>query len=373
VRSTNDKLIDRWRQAGLIDEATAARIRHWEGGQAPSHGNRLSRFAFAFGGVMLGAGVALFVAANWDMLAPWARFATLAGTVALLHLAGGLAESRSAALATTMHAVGTAAFGAAVFLAGQVFNLAENWPQGFLLWAIGAGVVLLVRRDWPHALWVALLVPSWLHAEWIAAVSAEARGNGAPLVGWVILGVAYTAAVGPDRDSVWRRALSRLGAILLIPAAILLPFVAPEPLRASQEASTSIGIAWMVAVGLPLLAGWWLRGRAAWPLLVVAAIAVAIATIDTSQPWQRVLAHVLYALSSVGLVWWGLRESHPLRVNVGVAGFALTVLSFYYSSVFGRFGRALGLIGMGVLFIGGGWWLERTRRRLLGSIDGGGA
>jgi hypothetical protein len=47
----------------------------------------------------------------------------------------------------------------------------------------------------------------------------------------------------------------------------------------------------------------------------------------------------------------------------------LTVASFYYSSVFGRFGRSIGLIGLGLLFVGGGWWLERTRRRLLGRIQ----
>jgi hypothetical protein len=55
---------------------------------------------------------------------------------------------------------------------------------------------------------------------------------------------------------------------------------------------------------------------------------------------------------------------------VGVLAFALTVLSFYYSSVFDRIGRSLGLVALGVLFVGGGWLLERTRRRLLDRIGG---
>jgi hypothetical protein len=98
---------------------------------------------------------------------------------------------------------------------------------------------------------------------------------------------------------------------------------------------------------------------------------VLVTGLDYESSAQRLLAHVLYAAASAGLVAWGLRESHALRVNLGVLGFALSVLWFYYSSVFDRFGRSLGLVGLGVLFIGGGWWLERARRRLLGRIEAG--
>lgn len=369
MHGATDRLLERWRSAGLIDEATARRVRQWEIEQAPAQGDRLSRYAFAFGGLLLGAGILLFVAANWDTLSPLQRFLTLAATVAALHLGGGLAASRSAALATTLHAVGTAAFGAAVFLAGQVFNLAEDWPHGFLLWAVGAGAALALRRDWPHVLWVAVLVPAWLHAEWAAASPAVAGVSAPIFVGWLVLGVAYASAVGADRDSPWRRALSRLGPLLAVPAAILLPFAHDIAPADGQRLANFTALSWTLAVGLPLLAGWWLRGRAAWPLLLVAAFAVSIAALDTSHSSQRVLAHLLYAGASSGLVWWGLRDSHPLRVNLGVIGFALTVASFYYSSVFGRFGRSIGLIGLGLLFVGGGWWLERTRRRLLGRIQ----
>jgi hypothetical protein len=35
-----------------------------------------------------------------------------------------------------------------------------------------------------------------------------------------------------------------------------------------------------------------------------------------------------------------------------------------------KLGRSLGLIMLGVLFLAGGWLLERTRRRLIGHITG---
>jgi hypothetical protein len=68
---------------------------------------------------------------------------------------------------------------------------------------------------------------------------------------------------------------------------------------------------------------------------------------------------------AVGLIAWGVREHRTERVNLGVAGFALTVLAFYFSSVMDRIGRSASLIGLGLLFLGGGWLLERTRRRLV--------
>jgi hypothetical protein len=81
--------------------------------------------------------------------------------------------------------------------------------------------------------------------------------------------------------------------------------------------------------------------------------------------------HLLYVAGAAGLVWWGIRDSHRLRVNVGLLGFALVVLSFYFSSVFDKLGRALGLIGLGVLFLAGGWLLAHARRQLIGRIAGG--
>jgi len=369
-RST-ESLIERWRANGVIDDATATRIRAWEREHAASQGSRFARFAFGFGGLLLGAGVLLFVAANWPELSPTARIATLAGSVALLHLLGGLAASRSAALATTLHAVGTGAFGGAVFLAGQVFNLEESWPLGLLVWALGAAVGLALRRDWPHVVWVAVLVPAWLVAEWMAALRFGIYAQAVPLVGLCLLGVAYVAAVGPGQDAGWRRALARLGAIALVPVAMLMPFVHWLPSPGQVQPAALVPIGWITAIGLPLAVAGWLRGRAAWPLLVALVFAMLITGLDYESSAQRLLAHVLYAAASAGLVAWGLRESHALRVNLGVLGFALSVLWFYYSSVFDRFDRSLGLVGLGVLFIGGGWWLERARRRLLGRIEAG--
>jgi uncharacterized membrane protein len=113
-----------------------------------------------------------------------------------------------------------------------------------------------------------------------------------------------------------------------------------------------------------------LRGRAAWPLLVALAFPLCVTQIDWDASAGTLALHALYLGAALGLTLWGLRDAHALRVNVGVLAFAVTVLSFYFSSVFDKIGRSLGLVALGVIFLGGGWLLERTRRRLLRRIDG---
>ena len=73
-----ERYLDRWTSRGLIDPSAAERIRAFESEQEKSQGLRWPvLIAIAFGGLLLGAGVLLFVAAHWDTLAPahWSRSA----------------------------------------------------------------------------------------------------------------------------------------------------------------------------------------------------------------------------------------------------------------------------------------------------------
>jgi uncharacterized membrane protein len=58
-------------------------------------------------------------------------------------------------------------------------------------------------------------------------------------------------------------------------------------------------------------------------------------------------------------------------VNFAAAGFALTVMSFYFETVMTKMGRSVSLMGLGLLFLVGGYLLERVRRRMVGSVKGG--
>ncbi|HEX6104049.1 MAG TPA: DUF2157 domain-containing protein, partial [Gemmatimonadales bacterium] len=116
-----ESVLDRWAEAGLLDPASAARIRAWEASHARGGLRWPARLALGLGGILLAAGVLLFVAAHWDALSPGRRFGLLLLTVTALHLGGALAQ-RSPGLALALHACGTVALGGGIFLAGQIFH-----------------------------------------------------------------------------------------------------------------------------------------------------------------------------------------------------------------------------------------------------------
>ncbi|MBP1732596.1 MAG: Protein of unknown function rane, partial [Deltaproteobacteria bacterium] len=137
---------------------------------------------------------------------------------------------------------------------------------------------------------------------------------------------------------------------------------------------------WAAAFLLPVTLAWRLRGKYVWWNVIAALWVGALsATSLRSHPYSspsayslnQLLQYVICALGSVGLIAWGLKEARKERVNLGIVGFALTVLFFYFSTVMDKLGRSASLIGMGLLFLLGGWLLEKTRRRLLLRIEKG--
>ena len=171
-----------------------------------------------------------------------------------------------------------------------------------------------------------------------------------------------SARQGPD-DSSLRRALAWIGGFALLPAAA---FAAAESWR-FQPAWSVQALGWCVAAALPLGVGWLLRGnRMAWNAAAVAWSILIFAVNDS-----RLVVHAWCAVGAVGLAFWGVREARAERINLGFAGFALSVLSFYFSSVMDKLGRSASLIVLGLLFLGGGWLLEYMRRDLVLKIHEG--
>lgn len=381
--------IDRWVAAGLLDEGAAERIRSFEARQEKAHGPRWPiLLAVGFGAALLGSGVCLFVASHWDDISPASRFSLVLAMVALFHLAGAGFATRFEALATSLHAVGTICLGAGIFMAGQIFNLQEHWPGGVMLWALGAWLGWVLLRDWPQAAIAAILTPVWLGGEWSVATNNLRAGSVILCASTVLLAATYLSALTAENSGAVRRALAWIGGMALIPAVIFMWIFAQEELRWRAESLTLptslVAIGWTVGFGAPLLLSFLLRWRAAWMNLVAALWVVVFSTMvmvtqETARAsalldlWSRLGPYLWCLLGSVGLIAWGLEEGRRERINLGVAGFGLTVMAFYFSSVMDKLGRSTSLISLGILFLLGGWLLERGRRRLVARIQEGAA
>jgi uncharacterized membrane protein len=356
-----DSHLEQWTSAGLIDTDTASRVREWEARQAPSHGLQWPvLLALAFGALLLGAGVLLFVSAHWDDLSAVQRMTLVVLLVAIFHVGGAIASKRFEGLSIALHTLGTIALGAGIALTGQIFHLSEHWPAAILLWAVGAAVAWAVLRHWTQAALAAILFPTWLAGEWSLHTSFTA-----PIAaGICALSFTYLTALRDPSDGDVRRALVWLGAIALIPSAIL---IAVEGARNGPPWQQQ-AFAWLVVVVIPLALAIVLRGREAiWNAAAIAWVLLLV-LLTREGDRQNIAVYAWCALGGAALAGWGVRDARPERINLGIAAFALTVLFFYFSSVMDKLGRSASLIILGIVFLGGGWLLERTRRRLIARI-----
>ncbi len=360
-----ENALERWTAAGLVESDAAGRIRAFEGRRAPARGLRWPVWvALAFGVILLGAGVLLFVSAHWDELSPEGRLALVIFMVAAFHGGGAAASDRFASLGIALHTLGTLSLGAAIALTGQIFELQEHWPAAILLWAAGAGLAWLVLRHWTQGALFAVLLPYWLGAECEFAYPSDYWMPVA--AGAALWSVAYLTARHSADDGPLRRALGWIGGLAFLPAVAIV---------AADHCSNcapfdSAGPGWVVALLGPLAAAVLLRGRAAvWN--ACAALWVVILGAVHAGMGLDLLTYVWCAVGAAALAAWGIVEGRRERVNLAMAGFAITVLAFYFSNLMDRLGRSMSLIGLGLLFLGGGWLLEKTRRRLIAQVREG--
>ncbi|MBI3210288.1 MAG: DUF2157 domain-containing protein [Candidatus Solibacter usitatus] len=341
--------LKRWQDAALIDTELASRIREFENRQTDSGRLRWPAvLALSLGGLLIGAGVILFVSSHWDEISPLSRMVLLLATLLGFHGAAIVLKPKMPILSTVMHFLGTVSLGGGIQLAGQTFNVQEHWPTGILLWAIGAWVGLLLLRDWPQAGLAALLTPAWMVSEWRIPATL------------LLLALCYASARSSTQDAAWRRVLTWMGMLAVFPVAFWLVF---------ESSSNSLKGRWLadlIALAPAAIFFFWLK-RNQIPN-VAAAVAWVLLLRLLADDKQMLGAIAWCGLGSAGMIAWGVLEERVERVNLGVAAFAVTVVSFYVSQLMDQLGRSLSLIGLGVLFLLGGWQLEVLRRRLVGRI-----
>jgi uncharacterized membrane protein len=370
-----ERALERWRNAELIDADAEQRIRAFEASRVvePTSEPQSSGLkwpaivALVFGGLMLGAGVLLFVAAHWDTLSPSERFALVVSMVAVFHAAGAFAAVKSYEnFAIVMHGLGTASLGAGIFLTGQIFNLQAHWPSGVMLWAAGAWIGYALRRDWVQFAMAAVLTPFWLSGEWIESfwqIDQSIHVFRVLAEGMLLLAITYLAARSQHLDSPVRKVLMWIGVIAFLPWAVALS-VESEMFRTIQRQPTMAReiVGYVVAFAVPLALGWWLRKRDVWMIAVAALWVFLLGVIAVKH---NIGVYAWDGLGAAGMVAWGVRDGRSERINMGMVGFAATLLFFYFSEVMDKLDRSASLVALGVLFLAGGWGLERVRRKFV--------
>ena len=379
-KSLSDQL-RRWLQADLIDADVAEAIQRWEDSQlnqskhsSVRHLTVPIRLSILLGSLLLAAGLLLFVSAHWDQMPPFWRVSLLLFIVIALHAGGAWFAERFQLMALGLHAVGTVAFGAGVFLCAQIFHLDVLWSfrWGLLLWSFGAAAGWKLLRQWPQLALLSLLLPGWIAALIMFEVdrfsSSEADWAVVPIAAGALL-TSLTYFTAPDRTPLTpaRSVLMWMGGLALVPAAVTWAVVATGlDLPALGQPLWLSLLVWVVTLGGPVILGWWLRPHRFWPL-ALAAIWMVLDLVIQVQGFS-VLSFAWWGVGSVGLMVWGSTEARAERVNIGTVLLATTLIGFYFTEVIGRFDRSLSLLGLGLFFLVGGWGLNRLRQALLPNL-----
>ena len=376
--------LTRWQSAGVLDAEAVRRIRAWENEQKKPAGLRWQVIVLLIlGAILLACGVALFVSAHWDQIGPGARLAVVLAMVSVFHLGGGWARERFQGLSTALHAVGTLSTGAAIFLVGQIFNIQEHWPAAVLMWAIAALAGWILLHDEAQQTLTLLLFPAWILSEFSYYAEGHIGENvyaGRFLIVWAVLYLTFF--IGSKRK-VLQGILFAVAAIFsLVGICVLL-----EGWHSwGDQTYLQLGLrtwGWVDIAAIPLLFAVFRFRKSVIPVTV--AIIFSIALPWCQRTWTEyygygdhhgsyvhngpnLAAHALVAAFAVFLIWWGVRQLSQALVNLGIIGFAITLIWFYFSDIFDKLDRSLGLIGLGILFLAGGWALEKTRRKLVSGM-----
>jgi uncharacterized membrane protein len=300
------------------------------------------------------------------------------------HGLGMLSRSRFAGFATAMHGVGTLSAGAAIALVGQIFNMQEHWPSAVMLWALCAAFGWALLRDQFQQTLTLLLVPAWIVSEWMDRAGDYGGVDTYIARLLAVVGAVYLTGFLRSRRRAVFSILFAAGALLLPVAVFILSngWSTAGYGRQGDFLPLSYRV-WVIGLELLAIAAGWFLDRKSWaPVLVVAAMAWALPWAQTNfvektvgRTWSHsepnVLAYALPAAAAVFLVWWGIRNLAKPIVNYGMVAFALIVMWFYFASVMDKLDRSLGLIGLGILFLAGGWALEYTRRRIVAGMETG--
>lgn len=182
-RHIQEKL-EAWTAVGLISPAQALAIRTREAEHKPGSPWGIVIFA-GFGAVVLGLGVTLLFAYNWDQMHKFAKLAVVFGALAAAHATGQYLRRRAAphGFAEAASLLGTMLFGAGIWLVAQIYHISAHYPDAFFVWAAGALLLAWALPSVAQGLLAAVLLAIWACAE---AASFDHHLALAPL--WILLG-----------------------------------------------------------------------------------------------------------------------------------------------------------------------------------------
>ncbi len=387
--------VEHWRASGIISGEQARAILGSydfpEAAEAPR--NRLVTVLLIMGAVLVGLGVILFVAANWQEIPSGVKLAMMFIGIPVIYGAGFLLRYRFdyPRVGTALIFLGSIAYGAAIHLIAQTYHIPVNHPNLVLYWFLGVLPLAYVVRSQPVlvlALVTGLAAVGFRGQEWLLDEDFI-PSMAMPL--YLALGLALFA--------VGRLHKSFLSIRLFMPTFQLMGLLVVFGILyfwgfgdlwdwTDRSRDYSGGVFpvtleyWAIAAAtVAALLGVWVwmafdaRQRAqplalllpeAAPSLVLLIFGVLVVFLPLAGGTVHSLfANLLYGLGVVGLAYLGYLRGREALINLSIGFFSVWIFTRYFEYSFDLLDRSVVFIVAGLLLLVGGFLLERARRRVL--------
>lgn len=389
--------VQEWQGRGLISPEQGGAI--LGGYQAMSSGqkarNRLVAILAVLGALLVGLGVILFFASNWDELSKTVKLALMLTVVPVVYGVGYWLRYRNnrQIVGAAVIFLGTLTYGAAIHLVAQAYHVPVNDPSLVAFWFLGVlplayltrSQVILVEAIVLFLASVGFHLPGWLD---------ERDGVAQMIFGlYLALGI-MLFSLGKvqalfERTRGYARAFEVLGLVTAFGSLFLLTFrdlydiFDFDGTRALATAGDGywalLGVSTgLTAVLLAAAVGRQVQQRqplgtlgyeAAAAILLLAAGSLPIFLPVGGDVAYPLTFNALLILGLLGLVFVGYFRGEETLINIALVIFGIDVVSRYFEFSWGLLDRSFVFIGAGLVLLGGGYLLERGRRRVIGRLQ----
>ncbi|MCH7737390.1 MAG: DUF2157 domain-containing protein [Chloroflexi bacterium] len=396
--------LSRWESDGIItaEQSQAIRARYSASELAPKSyraRGRLVTGLSVIGSVLVGLGVILFLAANWDGIDRWPKLALILVAIVFAHGLGYYLRYHRGYIrvGSAMVLLACLIYGAGVHLVGQVYNVDVNDPRLMLFWFLGVFPLVYIVKSQPIqflGVGLFLLAVGFRLPGWIDEVSRGEAVLGASF--FLILGL-LLLAVGRMKEEInvlrpYSEVFQLVGLITAFGAVFALTFKDifdsfDKGLYIQGETGVEFRVLIAVAGALTLalvLATVWLhrRNEEGFTLNGIEGIAIAIlltaayvvVTVDTGgEVFYAILFNALLAIALLGVLVSGYMRGRESWVNIGLAFISIDIFSRYFEYSWDLLDRSLIFVVAGVVLLVGGYLVERGRQMMLERIRTAGA
>ncbi len=387
--------VSMWLAEGQIDTDLAERLRaSLTAHEEPEKANKLIWILVSIGAVLIGGGLLLFIASQWDQSSPIRRLALLFGIYVLTIAGAALADrQRLGITARGLWFLSSIAVGVNIFLIGQVFNLPLNYWQGTLLWMIAT-----LAMGWaaPSSAQGWLAVPlGILTLGWISTPSSQFFDQGAflwdsggirPLLPVIGLGLVALGLLVDATDFAFLHQPSTAFGALMVSGPITVSTFHPDAFAWIFQIDFRLFHLMLIVIAVGLVAAVWYRTPGSPLVIAFGAVTLFLLALlpqveggtrtfdaetvswlaDTFRDSE--LAFGLYTALVFGLavatILAGQHYGVRGLVNVGFAMVGVLLLAVYIGRIAGELPTSLAVILGGLLLVGGAIFLERKRREL---------